>query len=291
MNQYENIASHEADVQALEAKLSAALADQAKLNTRRAELRNWLAGHDFSAQELEARGVTAKHAAYRQELAQLDERILGAKTTVESLEATRNYLKGGQFQAAEVLGARKVAYASILGEWTALLESDAALILQREQTSEEGRDAKSVLSAAASKKAKALSIADVAAADKEVVAATQRQTYVDELLRNIDALLAKNGAAKDAVRARLRAAERALWQAQSAALLKELRGQSWYADCERALIGAFAAAMKSGDAFDLGRFLAAVVSQRQDDPRIDPAVLSALQADMAGAFELAAEKA
>ena len=282
MSQHEKIQSHQAGIQRLESQLSAALTDQAKFNTRRAELRNWLAGHDFSAQELEARGVTAKHAAYRQELAELDERIREAKSTVKSLEETRNYLKGIQFQAAEVLGARKAAYATILGEWTNLLESDAALIAQREQASEEGRGIKRVLRESERLKAMALSVAEVATADKTVAEASQRQAHVDDLIRNIDTRLAKNGTAKDAVRARLREAERELWRAQSAALLEDMRSQSWYAECETALLGAFGASLKSGDAFDLGRFLAVVFSGRQDDARIDPAVITGIQGELAG---------
>lgn len=292
MNRYENIALHEADTKALEAKLSAALADQAKLNTRRAELRNWLAGHDlFSVQELEARGVAAKHAAYRQELTQVDERLREAKTTVDGLEATRNYMKGVQFQAAEVLGARKAAYASILNEWTALLESDAALIAQGEQVAEEGHGVKRVLREAERLKAMALSVAEVATADKTVAEASQRKAHIDDLIRNIDARLTKNGTAKDAVRTRLRDAERQLWRAQSAALLEDMRGQSWYAQCESALLGAFGASLKSGDAFDLGRFLAVVFSGRQDDARIDPAVITGIQAELAGALGIDAEAA
>lgn len=282
MSQHEKIQLHQADIQRLESQLSAVLAAQAKLNARRSELRNWLAGHDFSAQELEARGVLEKHAAYRQELAELDERIREAKSTVKSLEETRNYLKGVQFQAAEVLGAHKAAYATILGEWTALLESDAALIAQREQASEEGSGIKRVLRAGERLKAMALSVAEVATADKTVAEASQRLAHVDDLIRNIDTRLAKNGTAKDAVRARLREAERELWRAQSAALLEDMRSQSWYAECETALLGAFGAALKSGDAFDLGRFLAVVFSGRQDDARIDPAVITGIQGELAG---------
>lgn len=281
MSEPEMIQQHESAIQAIKERLSAARDEQTALNKRRAEVRNWLAGHNFSQQELEARGAATQYAEHNAELLQLDESLSAAKLQIQGLEEALATQRSASFSAADTLGARLADHGAIRRELEALLQSDAALIAQREAAAKDGACIKDALRVAEMKKAAAMSIDDVTVAGKEVVAASQRQADIQALLRNIDSRLVSNGASKDELRKRLSISERVLWQAQAVHLCELLRSQPWYAECERLLVGSYAASVMAGQAFDLGRYLAGVISGRPDDPRIDPAVINGYQVEMA----------
>lgn len=258
MSKTEGIKKHESRIEALAVKLDSTRTNLSCLETRAAELRNWLKGQPLSADALEARGRTLEHASKTSELEGLTGVVSDARQQVASLEKELEALKATKFASADILEDRKNSYRAVLGEWNEAGATEKTLLSQREQASQESADNKRALTVAEGKQRQALSMGEVSAAGKDVTAAAQKKADADALVCNIDSALVRLGKHKDDVRKRLATAEKELWRAQSAALVESLLGEVWFADCKGRLTAAYAASVRAGDAFDFGRFLASV---------------------------------
>lgn len=276
------IQEHVQGIAEQEAKLASARTKRDKMVARRREVRNWLAGHrQMSADQLEAMGVKPQFSSYQVEDQELARSIEQAGQALTRMESELLEQRSASFPAAFVLEDRKGRYTSLRDELANLFQKDGDLIARRNEACKESARTQGALRAAKERKARAISVDEMTVSDQAFSDAGRRHDMVQELIRNLDTMLVENGTAKDQVRERLRVAECELWRAQSAAVIESIRGKSWFEEHQEMMTDAFASALMSGDAFDLGRFLAVVFTGRVEDPRVEPKIVSGRQSEMA----------
>jgi len=282
MTDTENILEHEARIADIDAQLSGAREEEARLAKQALDVKNWLKGHgSMSSDELKAQALTAKHASATAELAQLTDTVQAAKQRVADMESERDALNAVSFASGDLLSARKASYQVVRDEWNSVLADEQTLIAQRDAAAPERGRIASKLTAAQAAQRRALSMDEVSAAGKEITSVAQEKADLDALISNIETALARGGDRKNELRRRLAAAERELWRAQSAAALDALRADIAFADTVHALKVAYAAAIRGGDAFDLGIFLASVV---KDGGVFNGPAINALQDELGRAW-------
>ncbi|MDD2991114.1 MAG: hypothetical protein PHI64_19440 [Zoogloea sp.] len=276
------IQKHVQGIAELEAQLASAQTERDKLVARRREVRNWLAGHrQMSADQLETIGVKQQFSSYQVEDEDLARSLEQAGQVLTRMESELLERRSASFPAALVLEDKKGRYTSLRDELAKLFQKDGDLIARRDEACKESARTQGALRAAKERKARAMSVDEMTVSDQAFSEAGRRHDMVQELLRNLDTMLVDNGSAKSQVRDRLRMAECELWRAQSAAVIESIRGKPWFEEYQEMMTDAFASALMSGDAFDLGRFLAVVFTGRVEDPRVAPKIVSGRQSEMA----------
>lgn len=254
-----NIEQVRADISERRVSLGKMQVQLQQLSEKRRAVSNWLRGYEKHSQdELKARGWFEQHQEKKRELNELDEQISNANRSINALSGEIDGLSALRFGEDEVLALALRDYREAQECAMGILKEEKALSDEKAKADGVLSQAKHALSAAQSRKSKALSVADVDEAGRAVAEAQQRVSNTEILLGNLDRALEGIGNKKAEAQASVAEYESKVWQAHCTLIVAELKTTPEFSRVAAGLEHAFAASVSAGNFSDFGRFMSHV---------------------------------
>lgn len=245
--------------------------ERQRLNSKRMDVAAWVRGHEnMTPENLKMRMLDGTLNDRKVELDEITQKLFTINEEIDALNNDIGELLAIKFSSDDVLQFAVKNYKLALQRSASAKDENQAFLTRKEQAEKELPWAKSGLSSAQNRKAKALTTEDMAAACDALDSAQSRVGMLEQVLGNIKAAEPRTREAVNKAESAVGEAKKEVWKAYCDLSLEELKTTQGFAQVAEALEVAYAAWAGAGNVHDFGRFVRnAVLGEGMHNPADD----------------------